>query len=127
MSDEDYEDLTSCLSDEEKKIITGRNFIEKFWIKQKMKRQAKKSEVYDAMIDNIENGSINDFILEKYKKEEQIMKTRFERKSERINTKKRKITEEIMADVCDKKTKLNKKSLEKKLLKYAKQISLKKV
>lgn len=70
MSDEDYEDLTSCLSDEEKKIITGRNFIEKFLIKQKMKRQAKKSEVYDAMIDNIENGSINDFILEKYKKEE---------------------------------------------------------
>lgn len=50
------------------------------------------------------------------------MKTRFERKSERINTKKRKITEEIMADVCDKKTKLNKKSLEKKLLKYAKQM-----
>lgn len=70
MNDEEYEDLISCLSEEEKKEIIGRNFIERFFVRLKMKREAKKSEVYDAMIDNIENGTIDDLIPDEYKKEE---------------------------------------------------------
>lgn len=70
MDDKDYEDLTSCLSEEEKKKILGRNFIEKFFVRMKMKKQARDSEVYDAMIDNIENGTIDDLIPDEYKKEE---------------------------------------------------------
>ncbi len=69
MEEENYEDLVSCLSDEENKKIEGRNIFEKLWIRMKMKRQAKQSEVFDDMIKNIENNDISDLIPDEYKKE----------------------------------------------------------
>jgi len=63
MEEENYKDLESCLSDEEKKQIEGRNMFEKIWIKMKMKKQTKQMEVFDSMIENIENNDyqfIND-------------------------------------------------------------------
>ncbi len=55
------------------------------------------------------------------------MKSKFERKSEKIIAKKRELTRQIMKDVCDRKSKLNNKKLDAKLLSYAKQmISLEK-
>lgn len=55
------------------------------------------------------------------------MKSKFERKSEKITAKKRELTRQIMKDVCDKRSKLNNKKLDAKLLSYAKQmISLEK-
>ncbi len=67
MEEENYKDLESCLSDEEKKQIEGRNIFEKIWIKMKMKKQVKQMEVFDSMIDNIENNDISDLIPDEYK------------------------------------------------------------
>lgn len=67
MEEENYKDLESCLSDEEKRQIEGRNIFEKIWIKIKMKKQAKQMEVFDSMIDNIENNDISDLIPDEYK------------------------------------------------------------
>lgn len=67
MEEENYKDLESCLSDEEKRQIEGRNIFEKIWIKMKMKKQAKQMEVFDSMIDNIENNDISDLIPDEYK------------------------------------------------------------
>lgn len=50
------------------------------------------------------------------------MKSRFERKSEKINSKKREITKQIMNEVCARKSKLSNKKLDTKLLKYANQM-----
>lgn len=67
MEEENYKDLESCLSDEEKKQIEGRNIFEKIWIKMKMKKQTKQMEVFDSMIENIENNDISDLIPDEYK------------------------------------------------------------
>lgn len=67
MEEENYKDLESCLSDEEKRQIEGRNIFEKIWIKMKMKKQAKQMEVFDSMIDNIENNDVSDLIPDEYK------------------------------------------------------------
>lgn len=67
MEEENYKDLESCLSDEEKKQIEGRNMFEKIWIKMKMKKQTKQMEVFDSMIENIENNDISDLIPDEYK------------------------------------------------------------
>ncbi len=45
MEEENYKDLESCLSDEEKKQIEGRNIFEKIWIKMKMKKQVKQMNI----------------------------------------------------------------------------------
>lgn len=67
MEEENYKDLESCLSDEEKRQIEGRNIFEKIWIKMKMKKQAKQMEVFDSMIENIENNDVSDLIPDEYK------------------------------------------------------------
>lgn len=67
MEDENYEDLVSCLSDEEKKKIEGRNIFEKIWVRMKMKKQAKQMEVFDNMINNIESNDISDLIPDEFK------------------------------------------------------------
>ncbi len=50
------------------------------------------------------------------------MKSKFERKSEKIGSKKREITKQLMKEVCARKSKLSNKKLDAKLLKYAKQM-----